>query len=91
LDAMIYRAKCKDVHVVMVDGEVILKEGVFTRIDRQAVLDEIAAALAKPRNESEAKRYWLRHAIFPEVERFYANYLVDEPARVPFYQNSSRT
>jgi hypothetical protein len=75
----------------MVDGEVIFRDGTFTRIDHKAVLAEIAEVFAKPRTDSEAKRRWLRHEIFPEVEKFYASYLRDEQKREPFYHASSRT
>ena len=91
LDAMIYRAKSKDVHAVMVDGEVIYQDGRFLKIDREAILDEIAAALAKPRSPDEMARLKLAHDVFPHVERFYADYLKAEPPRAPFYAASSRT
>ena len=91
LDAMIARAKAKDVHAVLVDGEVIFKDGSFTRIDHKAILAQIAEVFAKPRSDSEAKRRWLRHEIFPEVEKFYAGYLTAEPERQPFYKAGSRT
>ena len=77
--------------MVLVDGEVIFKDGSFTRIDHKAILTQIAEVFAKPRSDSEAKRRWLRHEIFPEVEKFYAGYLTAEPERVPFYKAGSRT
>lgn len=90
LDVMIYRAKTRDVHAVMVDGEVIYRDGTFTRLDHQEILAQIAEALGKPRTEAEQKLRQLRTDIFPEVEKFYADYLTEEPPRQPFYGNSSR-
>ena len=90
LDAMIYRAKTKDVHVVMIDGEVVYKDGTFTRIERDEILAQIAEALAKPRDEDEEGRLWLRDIVFADVEAFYDGYIKATAMRDPFYPSSSR-
>ena len=90
LDAMIYRAKSKDVHAVLVDGEIIYQDGRFLKVDRDEILAQIAAALAKPRNADEQARLKLSHEVFAHVEAFYADYLKTEPPRRPFYGASSR-
>jgi N-acyl-D-aspartate/D-glutamate deacylase len=91
LDALIQRAKTGAVDAVIVDGEVIYKDGRFTRIDRDAILSEIAEALSKPRTPAELASRELRRAVSPHVREFYRDYLKDEPAREPFYAPSSRS
>jgi cytosine/adenosine deaminase-related metal-dependent hydrolase len=90
LDALIHRAKSKDIHQVMVEGKVIYEDGRFVRIDRDAILAQIADALSKPRDEEEMNRLQLREDVFPAVKAFYENYLQTTVERVPFYQASSR-
>jgi len=73
----------------MVAGEVVLRDGRFTRIDKEATLRELAAALAVPPTAEEEARRRLSREVFPVVQRFYDGWL-DESARVPFYRPSSR-
>ncbi len=61
----------------------------FTKIDRDAVLAEIASILGKPRSPEEVERRELGLAVFPHVKKFYEGYLPDEPLQ-PFYAASSR-
>ena len=70
------------------DGELVYTQGKFTRIDRDAVLAEIAGVLAKPRTAEEVARRELGRAVFPHVKAFYDGYISD-PA-TPFYGQSSR-
>jgi cytosine/adenosine deaminase-related metal-dependent hydrolase len=90
LDAVVHRAKSKDVHTVIVEGEMIYQDGTFLRIDRNAVLAQIAAALASPRDDEEWARHGLREAVFPTVRAFYEQYLHETSDRTPFYLPSSR-
>jgi 5-methylthioadenosine/S-adenosylhomocysteine deaminase len=88
VDAVVHRAKSSGVALVMVAGEVILRDGRFTRIDKEAVLAELAASLRAPLTPDEASRR-LSREVFPVVKRFYEGSL-DEATRVPFYRPSSR-
>jgi 5-methylthioadenosine/S-adenosylhomocysteine deaminase len=89
LDAMIYRAKTKDVHAVLIDGETVYHDGTFTRMDRDEILAQIAEALAKPRDTDEEARLWLRDNVFADVEAFYDDYIQATAKRDPFYYPSS--
>src|SRR5262245_7314189 len=89
VDAVVHRAKASAVALVMVAGEVILRDGRFTRIDKEAVLAELAASLRAPLTPEEESRQRLSREVFPVVRRFYDGWL-DESARVPFYRPSSR-
>ena len=89
VDAVVYRAKAEGVALVMVAGEVVLRDGRFTRVDKTAALEELAASLRAPLTPEEEARRELSRAVFPLVKRFYDGWL-DEDARVPFYRPSSR-
>jgi 5-methylthioadenosine/S-adenosylhomocysteine deaminase len=90
LDALVQRAKTGSVDAVYVDGEVVYEDGRFTRVDRETVLAEIAAALATPRTDAEEDRRRLGREILPYVRGFYEGWLADA-APTPFYAGSSRT
>jgi 5-methylthioadenosine/S-adenosylhomocysteine deaminase len=89
VDAVVHRAKTSGVTLVMVAGEVVLRDGRFTRIDRDAALGELAASLRVPLTPEEETRRRLSREVFPALKRFYDGWL-DEGARVPFYRPSSR-
>jgi len=89
LDALLQRAKTNAVDAVLIGGETVYENGRFTRIDRDAVMKEIAAALNRPRSPEEERRRWMAKAVFPHVRKFYDGYL-DKAVREPFYQPSSR-
>jgi cytosine/adenosine deaminase-related metal-dependent hydrolase len=89
VDAVVHRAKTDAVTLVMVAGEVVLRDGRFTRVDRAAATEELAASLRAPLTPEEEARRELARATFPVVKRFYEGWL-DEGARVPFYRPSSR-
>ncbi len=80
LDALVQRAKTECVDAVYIDGELVYAEGRFTRIDRDAVLAEIADVLGRPRSPEEVARRELGRAVFPHVKAFYADYLPAAPA-----------
>lgn len=88
LDAVIQRAKTNAVDAVYCDGELIYADGRFTKVDRDAVMEEIAAALSRPRTPEELARHRLGHSVLPYVKTFYDSYL-DGEKRQPFYAPSS--
>ena len=90
LDALIYRAKSKDVHCVMVDGTIVYQDGEFMGVSREEILDTISRELSKPLSDEEQSRRDLREQVFESVEAFYENYLNGEIERAPFYPSSSR-
>jgi 5-methylthioadenosine/S-adenosylhomocysteine deaminase len=89
VDAVVHRARASAVDTVVVAGEVVLKDGRLTRVDKAAVLEELAAALRAPLQPHEERRRRLSEAVFPYVKRFYDGWL-DEASRDPFYAPSSR-
>ena len=89
VDAVIHRAKASGVKSVIVGGEPILHDGRFTRVDKAAALDELAASLARPASEDEIRRSGLSREVLPHVKQFYEGYL-DPEQRLPFYGFNSR-
>jgi cytosine/adenosine deaminase-related metal-dependent hydrolase len=89
LDAVMQRAKTGAVDAVFVDGEIVYADGRFTKVDRDAVLAEIADILDRPRSPEEVARRELGLAVTPHVKAFYDGYLGDAP-RQPYYAPSSR-
>jgi 5-methylthioadenosine/S-adenosylhomocysteine deaminase len=89
LDAVVHRGRAAGVSAVLVAGEVILRDGRFTRVDKAAVLDELASALRVPLRPDEERRRALAGALFPHVRRFYDGWL-DERGRDPYYRQNSR-
>lgn len=89
LDAVVQRAKSPAVRVVMCDGEVIYRDGVFTRVDKESALKALHDDLANALSDDEVQRRNLSKALLPHVKAFYAGYF-DPAAHVPFYHQSSR-
>ena len=89
LDAVIQRAKTGGVTMVMCDGEVIYRDGRFTRVDRDAALKALHDDLSRALADDEVERRQLSKALLPYARRFYANY-IDPSRHEPFYRQSSR-
>lgn len=89
LDAVLQRAKTQGVRMVMCDGDVIYKEGRFTRVDHNDALKALHDDLARALSDDEVERRRLSKALLPHVKAFYAHYF-DTEKHVPFYTPSSR-
>ncbi len=88
IDVIVMRAKAKAVETVMVAGEMIYHEGRFTRLDRDAILAELAEAFARPLTEAEEARKRLAAAVFPHVKAFYDKWLPETPAPTHTWPNA---
>ena len=78
IDVLVQRAKCNAIHTVMVGGEAVYVDGQFTRLDREAVLNEIAGLLKRPLSDGERNRQDLAGAVFAHVRDFYDGWLDTE-------------
>ena len=88
LDAVIQRAKQQSVTTTICDGEVIYKDGKFTKVDRTAALKALHDDLSKALADDEVERRKLSVALLPHARRFYDKYM-DPSKHVPFYRPSS--
>lgn len=86
-DVIVHRARPDAVHSVFVGGEAVIRDRRFTRVDREAVLQEIAETLAAPLNANTLARKELGEALMPHVTRFYEGYRL--PEGVPPYATNN--
>ena len=89
VDALVHRGRAASVETVVIAGEVVLRGGRITGVDKSARLAELAAQLERPRRPEEERRRQLAEAIFPHVQRFYERWL-DPASREPFYRANAR-
>ena len=89
LQAFLLRAKSTSIDTVMIDGQIVLREGALTAIDKEAVEAELAAEASQERTGGEREREQLIAAAIPYMVRFYEDWTL--PAGQPFYQVNSRT
>ena len=71
VDALVHRGRGIDVNTVMVDGEVVLRDGQLTRVDKEALFKEIKGALDRPLSPLEEERRELAGLVEPHLRRFY--------------------
>lgn len=71
LEAVIQRSRTHGIDLVMVNGQVILQGGQFTRVNKQALLEELAASLRAPLTPTELRRRELAREVFPYVKKVY--------------------
>ncbi len=88
IDAIIHRGRTSSVKTVMVGGEVIFDSGMFTKINKQAVLQELAASLQVPLTSEELQRRDLSRRLFPHIKQFYQDWLKSEQYAPHYCQNS---
>jgi 5-methylthioadenosine/S-adenosylhomocysteine deaminase len=88
VEALIYRAKTDHVATVMIDGRIVYQNGTFCNVDRDSVLEELAANLKRPARSDEVARAEFSRAVFPYVRDFYKDWTL--PPTKPFYDLNSR-
>lgn len=89
LDAVVQRAKAEGVKLTMCAGEVLYKDGKFTKVDKDAALKALHDDLQKAFSDEEVERRNLSKALLPHVRKFYADY-IDPSRHEPFYRPSSK-
>ena len=88
-EVVLGRAKSKDVAAVIVDGEVLLRDGVHTRADKADVAAELREQLARPLEPETLATRRMAGRLSPYVEQFYRS---RPPAMgTPHYVYNSRT
>jgi cytosine/adenosine deaminase-related metal-dependent hydrolase len=75
VSAMLHRAKTSGVDTVIVGGEPVYRDRRFTRVDKDAVLEELAASLSGPLTSVEEQRRQTARDVYGHVEAFYRGYL----------------
>ena len=89
VDALLYRGKAQHVDTVIIDGEVVLRAGVFTRISKEDVVKELRDRFARPLEPSVLETRRMVQQLIPHVKQFYKTW---KPSDVPpHYMYNSRT
>ena len=71
VDAMVHRGRAIDVDTVMVDGEIVLRDGQLTKIDKEDLYKELKQALDRPLTSQEQERRELSRMVEPHLRNFY--------------------
>ena len=74
IDALIYRGKGLDVDTVMVDGEVLLRDGKFLRMDKAEVAERLKESLARELTDREVRAARLSEEMLPYINRWFAEW-----------------
>jgi 5-methylthioadenosine/S-adenosylhomocysteine deaminase len=88
LDAIVYRAKPEHVAAVMIDGEIVLQDGRFLRIDRRATMQRIGREGLAEVTPDDHARCRLAERLAPHLKAFYADWTL--PRSEPFYILNAR-
>ena len=78
VDALLYRGRGTDVDTVIVDGEVILRNREFTRVNKNEVWEMLKENLSRPMDPQELERAELSSELLPYVNRFYQQWPIQE-------------
>jgi len=89
VEAIIQRGRAIDVDTVMIDGEVVFKDGRPVRIDEEMLFRNIEKSLTQPLLPHEIKRKTLSREIGPYVKRFHAGSIVKHTP--PHYYYNARS
>ena len=86
-EVLVQRAKAASIRTVMIAGDIVYDGGRFTKVDRDAVLAEIAAQLAHPDTPKEQARRALSAAVLPYVKAFYRETYLFSPRSSHYTMN----
>ena len=77
VDALMFRGKGLDVDTVIVNGEVLLRNKVFVRLDKADVTARFKETLARPLSEREISRGALSRQLMPHIDEWFAGWPLD--------------
>jgi hypothetical protein len=75
VDALVHRGRTSGVQTAIVAGEVVMHGGRSTRLDKAALMAELAASLRAPLTAAERRRREVAPLLLPHVARFYDGWL----------------
>ena len=74
VDALVYRGKGLDVDTVMVDGEVLLRDKKFLKVDKAEVAGRLKESLARELSDREVRAARLSGEIMPYINRWFSEW-----------------
>ncbi len=78
LDALVHRARGVDVAMTIVDGEVVMREGQTTRVNKEEVYKEIRTNLDRPLTGEERALAGMAREVQPYLKAYYAGSVSEE-------------
>lgn len=71
VDSLVFRGKGSDVDTVIVNGEVLLRNKVFERLDKDDVTARFKETLARPLSQREINRGELSQKLMPHIDEWF--------------------
>jgi 5-methylthioadenosine/S-adenosylhomocysteine deaminase len=71
VDALLYRGRGLDVNTTIVDGTVIMKDRIFTKVNKDHIWRDLKKCLSKDLTEEELERKEVSRTLLPYVEDYY--------------------
>ena len=71
IDALVHRGRSIDVDTVIVEGEVVMRNRVLTKVDKENLYRELKQALDRPLQSDEVERREMGRRLEPYVREFY--------------------
>ena len=72
VDVLVHRVKEQDVQTVMVNGDLVVKDGETCKIDKTELFKEIKNALSLPLTSTQLEHQALAKSVMPFLKNFYA-------------------
>ena len=94
LEAVLGRARASDIAAVIVDGEVILRDGAHPRVNREEIRRELREQLSRPLEPQTQETRRMAAQLRPYAQRFYEAWATEAggpPTGAPHYVYNSRT
>ncbi|MGA2463494.1 MAG: amidohydrolase family protein [Thermodesulfobacteriota bacterium] len=82
-EAFLYRAKASDVETVIIDGEVMMENHLFKRIDKEALMERLRGEAMSFRRPNEEAFHQSLYGLIDHVSHFYEGW--GTPGIKPFY------
>ena len=89
IEALLYRGKAQHVRMVIIDGEVVLRDGKFTKLNKDDIVKELKEQLSRPIEPEVLRTREMVRELTPYVQRFYESWDMGHGA--PHYNYNSRT
>lgn len=70
IDALVYRGRSRDVDTVMIDGDVVMRDGKLTHVDKESLIKELNNALDRPLTTAELEGREMVKQIEPYMRRY---------------------
>ena len=83
------RVRRSDVHTVVIDGEVVYREGRFPRLDQDAIVRELQNNAARDQEAALAEGGRMAQRLVPYVQDFFQEW--DHSGVEPYYAVNGRT